>query len=73
MKKLSINVKTGVSHPEIKCIDETNYVVRVCERAHDGEANAAVIKALAAYFGCAPSRLVIKRGLRSKQKLIELL
>lgn len=73
MKKLLVKVKIGVSHPEVECIDETNYVVRVCERAHNGQANAAVIKALAAYFGCAQSRFTIRRGFQSKQKLIELL
>lgn len=73
MKKILVKVKTGVSHPEVERIDETNYVVRVCEHAHDGQANTAIIKALAVHFGCAPSRLAIKRGFQSKQKLIELL
>jgi uncharacterized protein YggU (UPF0235/DUF167 family) len=43
-------------------------VVRVRERAIDGAANAACIRALAAAYGVAPSAVELLRGGRGRHK-----
>ena len=47
-------------------------VVRTHARAHDGEANKAVVKLLAKHFGVAKSCVRIISGATSKHKTIEI-
>lgn len=49
------------------------YVVSVKERAMDGRANDAIIKALAAHFKVPPSRVHIIRGHTAHLKTVEIL
>ena len=42
------------------------------ERAHDGEANKALVKTIAEYFGIAKSRVSIKSGAGSRNKRVEI-
>lgn len=48
------------------------YVVRLKEKAHDGEANEALVRVLAEYFGVAKSRIRIVSGSKSHQKRVEI-
>lgn len=52
---------------------ETHFIVAVKEPPIQGRANAAIIRALADYFGLAPSRVRIISGHTSRQKIIEIL
>lgn len=45
-------------------------VVFVRERAVDGAANAGVVRAVAAYFGVAPSNVEVLRGVTSRIKRV---
>ena len=54
-----------------KLVDGT-YIIYVRARAHDGEANAALIKLLADYFNVPKTSIRIKSGASSRTKLIEL-
>lgn len=47
-------------------------IVRTHARAHDGEANKAVVKLLAKHFGVAKSCVRIISGAGSKHKVIEI-
>lgn len=49
------------------------YVVRLKEKAHDGEANEGLVKALAEYFGVAKSCVRIVGGAKSHLKRVEIL
>lgn len=53
--------------------DSNHLTVYLREKPVDGEANAALIKHLAKYFGIAKSRIAIKTGSRGRQKLVEIL
>lgn len=48
------------------------YVIYIRARAHDGEANAALIKLLAKHFDVAKTTIRIKSGTTAHTKLIEL-
>ena len=48
------------------------YIIYVRARAHDGEANAELIKLLAKYFDVPKTAIKIKSGTSSHTKLIEL-
>lgn len=45
-------------------------IVRTHARAHDGEANAAVVKILAKHFGVSKSQVEIASGATSKHKIV---
>ena len=48
------------------------YVVRLKEKAHDGEANEGLVRVLAEYFGVAKNRVVIVGGAKSHFKKVEI-
>jgi hypothetical protein len=50
---------------------EVEYIVRVKEKAMEGRANAAVVTLLSDYFKVPKSKISIVRGLKGKNKLIE--
>lgn len=71
MTRLRVRVKPGSRAPGI---DETpdGLVLRVRERAIDGAANEACVRALAAHFGVAPSRVTLLRGAAAREKLFQI-
>ena len=48
-------------------------VVYLREKAHDGEANEALVRVLADYYGVAKSCVVIRRGQSSHRKMVEII
>lgn len=69
--RYSITVKPG---SKVEKITEENgeIIVRTHAKAHDGEANKAVIEALAKHFGVAKTSIKIVSGEKSKHKIIEI-
>jgi uncharacterized protein YggU (UPF0235/DUF167 family) len=69
--RLSIAVKPGSKRPGL---EETasGFVLRVRERAVEGAANDACIRAIAAALDVAPSQVELLRGARSRQKLFSI-
>lgn len=68
----SIRVKPGSRKgPLVETDDEGGLIVYVTERAADGAANAGVVRALAAHFDIAPSRVRILRGHAARVKRVE--
>lgn len=49
------------------------YVVRLKEKAHDGEANEGLVRALAEYFGVAKNCVMIVGGAKSRLKRVEII
>jgi hypothetical protein len=69
--RLFITAKPGSKEAKIEQIDDTHFVVAVRERPVAGKANVAIVKALAEYFGQAPSLVRIVAGHTSRQKIVE--
>lgn len=69
--RVAVIVKPGSKVPGIEANGDT-LVVRVRERAVEGAANDAVIRALAKHFEVPPSRVTLVRGARSRTKLFEI-
>lgn len=68
---LSAKVKPGSKQPGI-AIESGCLVLRVRERAVEGAANDACIRALANALGVAPSRVSLLRGARSREKVFRI-
>jgi uncharacterized protein len=69
--RIRVSVKPGSSTEAVSRQPDGSLLVRVHERAHDGEANAAVIKAVAGFLGLPKSRVLIVSGQRGRSKLLE--
>jgi uncharacterized protein YggU (UPF0235/DUF167 family) len=77
--KIFIRAKPGVKKEYIKETTDLfekngarHFVVTVNERAVDGKANRAIERAVAEYFGVAPSRVRIVSGQAAKEKTVEI-
>jgi uncharacterized protein YggU (UPF0235/DUF167 family) len=68
--KIEVTVKTGSKRPGID-VSSTGIVLRVRERAIEGAANEACVRALAEHFDVATSRVELLRGARARRKLFE--
>ena len=69
--KYSITVKPGSSQEKIIENSPGELVVYLRAKAHDGEANDALIKLLSKYYKVPKTSIKIIRGAKSKSKIIE--
>ena len=65
-----VKVKPGTSQEKIVEADGL-LTVYLRAKAHDGEANKALIKLLSKYFNVAKSDIEIVRGEKGREKIIE--
>ena len=70
---ISVKVKPQAKQEKIEKIKENCFAVWVREPARDGKANEAVVRLISQLFGVPKSLVVIKRGIRGKNKLIEII
>jgi len=71
MMKIRILAKPGSRRVGIERRDDGVLLVRVRERAVDGRANEAVRKIIAMEFGCRASDVIIRTGVSSRYKTVE--
>lgn len=70
--RIDVLVKPGSRRNEV--VEEDGVVVvRTSKRAHDGEANRAVVELVAKYYGVAKGRVKILRGEKGRRKVVEIL
>lgn len=69
---LDIIVKTSASNNSIEIVNGI-YNVNVKSTPHEGKANEDLIGVLSEYFSVPKSNIVIKRGLLSKHKKIDII
>lgn len=70
--KYNVLVKPGGSKDLVEKTGEYDLIVRTRAKAHDGEANKAVVELLSDYFDVPKSRISVVRGAKSRQKIVEI-
>ncbi|MBR3252490.1 DUF167 domain-containing protein [Candidatus Saccharibacteria bacterium] len=70
--KVQVTVKPGAKVQKVVESSE-GLTVYLHARAHDGEANAALVKVLSDYYGVSKSCVEILRGQKSHQKVVLIL
>lgn len=70
--KVQVTVKPGSKVEKIVEFSD-GLVVYLHARAHDGEANVALVKILADYYDVSKSQVEIIRGQKSHQKVVEII
>lgn len=71
--KYFLKVTPRAKETTVEQVSANTLFVRVSEPPVDGRANAAVIAAVAGFFGVAKSRLRLTAGIASRTKMIEVL
>ncbi len=69
---LKIKVKPHAKEEAIQQLLDGSYLVCVKEPAIEGRANAAVVRALAEYFKIPKLNVRLIKGLKSKNKVVEI-
>ena len=69
--RYAITVKPGSSQEKIIETNEGELTIYLRAKAHDGEANDALIKLLSKYHRVPKTSIKIIRGAKSKSKIIE--
>jgi uncharacterized protein (TIGR00251 family) len=70
--KYAVVVKPGTSQEKIIETAPGELTVYLRAKAHDGEANEALIKALSKHFSIPKTSIAITRGVKSRHKQIEI-
>ena len=70
--KIQVSVKTGAKKTEVIILDAKHFAVHVPQIPERGKANDAIVKALSNNLGISPSRIILLRGQKSKNKLYEI-
>ncbi|MBP5204194.1 DUF167 domain-containing protein [bacterium] len=70
---INIVVKTNKKENSIS-YDKSTDIYTICTNkpAVDNKANKEIIKIVSKHFGVSPSNVIIKRGLKSKNKVVEI-
>lgn len=71
---MRINVKTipNSKKYQVEKISDDHFRVRVDEKAENGRANKRLVEILSEYFKVSKSSVVISKGLKSRNKIIEI-
>jgi hypothetical protein len=70
--KIFVRAKPSAGEEYIEKIDDLHFVVAVKEPPVRGLANAAIVRALANYFGVPPQSIKIISGFASRQKVFSM-
>lgn len=71
--RITVLVKTGSRHNRVQQIDESTFHIHVSVPPVEGKANARVIELLAEFFDKPKSSFRFVRGLKSKEKVLDVL
>lgn len=69
---IQVTVKPGAKQEKIEAFDD-GLVIYLHARAHDGEANAALVKALADYYNVSKGQISVVNGTKSRKKVVEII
>ena len=70
---IKVSVTPNVKQALVTKVSETNYEVRVDERAVEGRANKRLVEILSDYFNIPKSKISIVKGAKSRDKLVQLI
>ncbi len=73
MTKINLTIKPGSSQEKIvKNPDDSNLIIYLRAKPHDGEANAALIKLLSKHYHVGKTSIKIVSGGKSRSKVVEI-
>lgn len=70
--RLEIQTKPGSKFPSVEKLTNERWIIKVRQKAIDGQANDAVCEVVALELGVSKSKVKIFRGERSRVKILEI-
>jgi len=71
--RIVARVKPNASLNKVIQISENQFEIFTTASAKEGKANKAIIDLLAEFFHLAPSRILLIKGIKSKEKIFEII
>ncbi len=71
--RINVKVTPNAKVPELVKIDDKNYHAKVNARASEGKANIRLVEMLSDHFDVPKSHIQIVRGLKSREKTVDIL
>jgi uncharacterized protein (TIGR00251 family) len=71
--RISVKVKPNSKQEKVEKLSDTMFIACVKSPAQEGKANAAVVKLLSEYFDIPKSTVIIARGHKGRDKIIDIL
>ena len=69
---ISVKVKTNAKKNDVICISNDTFEVKTTTTPENGKANKSVVELLSQYFKVSKNSIVILKGSRSHNKIIEI-
>lgn len=69
---ISVKVKTNAKKNDVICISNDTFEVKTTATPENGKANKSVVELLSQYFKVSKNSIVIIKGSRSHNKIIEI-
>lgn len=70
--RIIVKVKPNSKNENIEKKNDSEFILSVKSAAKEGRANEAAIKLLSKYFELPKSKIIIRKGYKSKNKVIDL-
>jgi uncharacterized protein len=70
---IRVRVTPNAQEARVDKLGEADFEVRVDEKAADGRANKRLLVILSEHFGIPKSRILIVKGARSRDKILEII
>lgn len=70
--RITVKVRPNAKKESVSQTGEADFFVAVAAPPREGKANLAVVRALAAHFGVAPSRIALVSGGTAREKVFEI-
>jgi uncharacterized protein len=70
---INVHVTPNSKEANVTKLDESNFEARIDERAEEGQANKRLIEILSKYLNVPKSRIRIVKGIKSRDKIVEVL
>ncbi|MEM4330683.1 MAG: DUF167 domain-containing protein [Candidatus Pacearchaeota archaeon] len=67
-----VKVKTNAGKQEVINLEDNRYLVSLFSSPQNNKANMELIKTLSKFFNVSQKKIFIKRGLSSKEKIVEI-
>ncbi len=71
--RIFVHAKPRAKAEHVEQLDASHFAVAVVEPPKNGEADRAIIHALAAHFSLSPSRVRLVSGFSSREKIFEII
>ncbi len=70
--RIAIKVSPNAKENSVITQADGSLKVRLKAKPIEGRANQALLKVLAGHFNCASCRIIIKKGLKNRDKIVEI-